>query len=67
MEQNKIKDQSNTKKTSKMVSFRMPMPYIDQLQGLADATGQSKSDVLRSGLDALQAAHKAQGGQAGAI
>lgn len=50
-----------------MVSFRMPMPYIDQLQGLADATGQSKSDVLRSGLDALQAAHKAQGGQAGAI
>ena len=45
----------------------MPMPYIDQLQGLADATGKSKSDVLRSGLDALQAAHKAQGEQAGAI
>ena len=67
MEQNTMKDQSNTKKTSKMVSFRMPMPYIDQLQGLADATGQSKSEVLRSGLDALQAAHKAQGGQTGAI
>ena len=62
-----MKDQSNTKKTSKMVSFRMPMPYIDQLQGLADARGQSKSEVLRSGLDALQAAHKAQGEQAGAI
>ena len=58
-----MKDQSNTKKTSKMVSFRMPMPYIDQLQGLADATGKSKSEVLRSGLDALQAIQMAKRGQ----
>jgi predicted DNA-binding protein len=63
MEQNTMKDQSKTKKTSKMVSFRMPMPYIDQLQGLADATGQSKSEVLRSGLDALQAIQMAKRGQ----
>ena len=62
-----MKDQSKTKKTSKMVSFRMPMPYIEQLQGLADATGKSKSEVLRSGLDALQAAQNDQGGQTGAI
>lgn len=46
-----------------MVSFRMPIEYIDQLQGLADATGKSKSEVLRSGLDALQSLHNAQGGR----
>jgi len=63
MEQNTMKDQSNTKKTSKMVSFRMPIAYIDQLQGLADATGNSKSEVLRSGLDALQAIQMAKRGQ----
>ena len=62
-----MKDQSKTKKTSKMVSFRMPMTYIEQLQGLADATGKSKSEVLRSGLDALQATQKAQGGQTATI
>jgi len=50
-----------------MVSFRMSWACVDQLQALADATGKSKSEVLRSGLDALQAAHKAQGEQAGAI
>ena len=67
MEQKKKKKKINTTKTGKMVSFRMSWACVDQLQGLADATGQSKSEVLRSGLDALQAAHKAQGGQAGAI
>lgn len=50
-----------------MVSFRMPIAYIQKLQGLADATGKSKSEVLRSGLDALQASQKAQGGQTGTI
>lgn len=50
-----------------MVSFRMPIAYIDQLQGLADATGKSKSEVLRSGLDALQAIQMAKRGQTGTI
>ena len=45
----------------------MPIAYIDQLQCLTDATGNSKSEVLRSGLDALQAIQNDQGGQAGAI
>ena len=67
MEQKKKKKKINTTKTGKMVSFRMSWACVDQLQALADATGQSKSEVLRSGLDALQAAHKAQGEQAGAI
>ncbi len=46
-----------------MVSFRMPMTYIDQLQAMADSTGKSKSEVLRSGLDALQSLHNDQGGR----
>ena len=50
-----------------MVSFRMSWACVDQLQALANATGQSKSEVLRSGLDALQASQNDQGGQAGAI
>ena len=45
----------------------MPIAYIDQLQGLADATGKSKSEVLRRGLDALQAIQMAQGEQAVSI
>ena len=63
MEQNTVKDQNQAGPSSKMVSFRMPMTYIDQLQGLADATGKSKSEVLRSGLDALQAIQMAKRGQ----
>jgi len=41
----------------------MPIAYIDQLQCLTDATGNSKSEVLRSGLDALQAIQMAKRGQ----
>jgi predicted DNA-binding protein len=49
----------NTKSTakepkSKMVSFRLPIKYLNLLQQIADQTGQSKSAVLRQGLDALQ-------------
>tara|TARA_R110001632_G_scaffold58054_1_gene141700 strand:+ start:482 stop:691 length:210 start_codon:yes stop_codon:yes gene_type:complete len=40
--------------TNKMVSFRMPMAYIEQLQQQAQALGKSKSEVLRMGLDALK-------------
>lgn len=61
MEQKANKGQSNTKQpSSKMVSFRMPMAYIDQLQQLAQGLGKSKSQVLRMGLDSLQrtAAHR---------
>ena len=56
MEQSNIKDQINTAKaaTSKMVSFRMPMAYIEQLQQQAQALGKSKSEVLRMGLDSLR-------------
>jgi len=67
MEQNTVKDQNQAGPSSKMVSFRMPIAYIDQLQGLADATGKSKSEVLRSGLDALQAIQMAKRGQTGTI
>ena len=56
MEQSNITDQINTAKaaTSKMVSFRMPMAYIEQLQQQAQALGKSKSEVLRMGLDSLR-------------
>ena len=63
MEQNNMTDQINTANqtsgaykpaTSKMVSFRMPMAYIEQLQQQAQALGKSKSEVLRMGLDALK-------------
>lgn len=56
MKQSNITDQINTAKpaTSKMVSFRMPMAYIEQLQQQAQALGKSKSEVLRMGLDALK-------------
>ena len=37
-----------------MVSFRMPMAYIEQLQQQAQALGKSKSEVLRMGLDSLR-------------
>ena len=67
MEQNTVKDQNQAGPSSKMVSFRMPIAYIDQRQGLADATGKSKSEVLRSGLDALQAIQMAKRGQTGTI
>lgn len=67
MEKYTVKDQNQAGPSSKMVSFRMPIAYIQKLQGLADATGKSKSEVLRSGLDALQASQKAQGGQTGTI
>tara|TARA_B110000483_G_C17773562_1_gene380785 strand:+ start:89 stop:334 length:246 start_codon:yes stop_codon:yes gene_type:complete len=40
--------------TSKMVSFRMPIAYIEQLQQQAQALGKSKSQVLRMGLDELK-------------
>ncbi|MDA9260988.1 hypothetical protein N9P58_03880 [Puniceicoccaceae bacterium] len=45
----------------------MPIAYIDQLQCLTDATGNSKSEVMRMGLDALQATQKAQGEQTATI
>ena len=67
MEQKKKKKKINTTKTGKMVSFRMSWACVDQLQALADATGQSKSEVLRMGLNALQASQNDQGGQTGAI
>ena len=59
MEQSNITDQIKPPKpakaaTSKMVSFRMPMAYIEQLQQQAQALGKSKSEVLRMGLDALR-------------
>ena len=56
MEQSNITDQIKPAKaaTSKMVSFRMPMAYIEQLQQQAQALGKSKSEVLRMGLDALK-------------
>jgi hypothetical protein len=47
-------DKGNKPTTSKMVSFRMPMAYIEQLQQQAQALGKSKSEVLRMGLDALK-------------
>ena len=49
----------NKPANSKMVSFRMPMAYIEQLQQQAQTLGKSKSEVLRMGLDAL----KGNGGQ----
>ena len=55
MEQNTDKDQSQAGPSSKMVSFRMPMAYIQKLHSIAVATGKSKSEVLRSGWDVLQA------------
>jgi len=59
MKQNTIKDQSKTTQpSSKMVSFRMPMAYINQLQCMADSTGKSKSEILRMGLDVLQTTSK---------
>ena len=63
MEQNNMTHQINTPHctakdgkpaTSKMVSFRMPMAYIEHLQQQAQALGKSKSEVLRMGLDALR-------------
>ena len=42
---------------SKMVSFRMPIAYIDQLQQQSKSLGKSKSEVLRMGLDALRCNH----------
>jgi hypothetical protein len=63
MEQNNMTDQISSPHctanggkpaTSKMVSFRMPMAYIEQLQQQAQALGKSKSEVLRMGLDALK-------------
>ena len=53
MEQSNITDQIKPA-TSKMVSFRMPMAYIEQLQQQAQALGKSKSQVVRMGLDALK-------------
>tara|TARA_R110002050_G_scaffold260934_1_gene400802 strand:- start:63 stop:272 length:210 start_codon:yes stop_codon:yes gene_type:complete len=40
--------------TNKMVSFRMPMAYIEKLQQQSQALGKSKSEVVRMGLDALK-------------
>jgi len=55
MEQKANKGQGQTKQpSSKMVSFRMPMAYIEQLQQLSQGLGKSKSQVLRMGLDSLQ-------------
>ena len=64
MKQSNMTDQINTAKadkpvTNKMVSFRMPMAYVEQLQQQAQALGKSKSQVVRMGLDAL----KGNGGQ----
>ena len=44
-----IKDKSN----SKMVSFRMPIHYLNLLQELSDKLGLPKSEILRQGLDSI--------------
>lgn len=39
---------------SRMISFRMPEPQIELLTHLAIQTGQSKSEVLRAGLELVK-------------
>jgi predicted DNA-binding protein len=41
------------KPMSKMVSFRLPIGYLQMLQRIADETGKSKSAIVRQGLDVL--------------
>lgn len=36
-----------------MVSFRLPIGYLQMLQRIADETGKSKSAIVRQGLDVL--------------
>jgi len=42
-------------KPSKMVSFRLPTKHIELLADLAAHTSQSKSELLRQGIERLAA------------
>jgi len=50
------------KKNSRMISFRMPEPQIELLTHLAIQTGQSKSEILRAGLQLLKQQNIKEGG-----
>jgi len=39
-----------------MVSFRMPIQYVNLLQELSDKFGLPKSEILRRGLDSMNKA-----------